>query len=312
MAGLLKPGLPWSGDCPPFDHVEPVAGESCYFFTDGPTRSSEGYCCYTLMNTVCSSSGGAGGIGRPFVVAGEARRPAVAARGDWQRAFDDQSLTQAISVELSRAWLEDARLEHASVASFARLSLELLSLGAPAELVEGALRAGLDEVEHARLCFGLASRYARVALGPSALPTSDALGQTSLLEVAVASVRDGCVQETVGALIAQAQLDAASDPAVRQALARIAADEANHAELAWKIARWAIARGGCEVRRAAARAFEEARSRCSAPSEPLGPAASELSAHGRLDALETRRVVARAWRELIEPLKNALLETGSA
>ena len=56
-----------------------------------------------------------------------------------------------------KAWTTAARAEHASVASFARFTLQLLHLGAPADLVADAQQAALDEVRHARLCFGVAS-----------------------------------------------------------------------------------------------------------------------------------------------------------
>jgi hypothetical protein len=72
----------------------------------------------------------------------------------------DLTLDEATRVELARAWLADASLEHASIASFARFTLLALSFGAPADLLAEAQHAALDEVAHAQLCFGLASRYA--------------------------------------------------------------------------------------------------------------------------------------------------------
>lgn len=72
--------------------------------------------------------------GRPFRVAGHAR----------------------VADAVVKAWTTAARAEHASVASFARFTLQLLHLGAPADLVADAQQAGLDEVRHARLCFGVA------------------------------------------------------------------------------------------------------------------------------------------------------------
>ena len=66
-------------------------------------------------------------------------------------------------------WLRAALLEHASIASFARFSLELLRYGAPPELVVGAHRAALDEVAHARLAFALASSWSGRDLGPGAM-----------------------------------------------------------------------------------------------------------------------------------------------
>jgi hypothetical protein len=47
-------------------------------------------------------------------------------------------------------------MEHASVAAFARFTLDLLALGAPADLVQSAQQALGDEIAHAELCFGLA------------------------------------------------------------------------------------------------------------------------------------------------------------
>jgi hypothetical protein len=81
---------------------------------------------------------------------------------------------------LACEWLDDARLEHASVASFARFVLELLALGAPAELVHFAQRALGDEIDHARRCFSLASRYAQEPLGPAALQVDGALAELGL------------------------------------------------------------------------------------------------------------------------------------
>ena len=44
------------------------------------------------------------------------------------------------------AWVRDALAEHASVASFARCMLELMSVGAPPQLLSAAALAANDEV----------------------------------------------------------------------------------------------------------------------------------------------------------------------
>ncbi len=56
---------------------------------------------------------------------------------------------------LAEDWGRAAATEHASVGSFARFTLDLMRFDAPPDLVESAQRAGLDEIHHARLCFGL-------------------------------------------------------------------------------------------------------------------------------------------------------------
>ena len=60
-------------------------------------------------------------------------------------------------------------MEHASIAAFARFSLELLAFGAPPDLVEQAQAAMADETRHAKLCFALAGAYAERPIGPGAL-----------------------------------------------------------------------------------------------------------------------------------------------
>ena len=66
----------------------------------------------------------------------------------WSRELTEvaQSLTEGLRQSLAREWLRAASFEHASIASFNRFSLELLVLGAPADLVDRANRAALDEV----------------------------------------------------------------------------------------------------------------------------------------------------------------------
>lgn len=136
---------------------------------------------------------------------------------------------------------------------------ELLAFGAPAELVRGAHQASLDEVRHAELGFALASAYAGRALGPARLPAAArAEGAATLDAFIEAVISEGCVGETIAALVASAQLEVALAPAVRRALTAIARDEANHAELAWRTIGWVIRTFGDEHRMTARVAFERA------------------------------------------------------
>ena len=215
---------------------------------------------------------------------------------------------------LAAAWTADALLEHASVASFSRLSLALLSAGAPADLVAGAHRAALDEIRHARLCFALASAYAGEEIAPGPFPLEpEVRAAAGLAEIAASAVREGCVGETVAAATAAEQRAGARDPAVRAALAGIAEDEARHAELAWRIVAWAVRAGGSEVRAAAARALVEA-----VGSARRGPGAERgegeeaaLRAHGRLSAPAAEEAVRAALAEVVVPCARALLASGA-
>ncbi len=179
----------------------------------------------------------------------------------WARLGDLETthLPDSIRSALGRIWAETAQMEHASIASFNRFSLQLLAVGAPPELLEGSQRAGLDEIEHARMAFALASKYGAESVGPGALDLrGDTLGSLDLPSVAAGTVEEGCVGETLAALEAEAARDGALELVVRAAWSVIAEDEARHAELAWSFVRWALDQGQPAVRAAVKEAFERA------------------------------------------------------
>lgn len=141
-----------------------------------------------------------------------------------------------------------AHLEAASVPAFERLAGELAAHGAPEALVLAARRAALDEKRHARAVGALARRFGAFVPAVEIAPVA----RRSLAEIAVENAAEGCVGETWGATVALHQAQAARDPRVRAAMARIADDEARHAELAWRVARWAEPRLSSRERRAVA------------------------------------------------------------
>jgi hypothetical protein len=207
---------------------------------------------------------------------------------------------------LAAAWLEDARSEHASVASFARATLELLALAAPPALVAACQRAGLDEVEHARVCFALAAGYAGAARGPGPLPAV-APRPADLVRLACDTFVEGCVGETTAALAAARAARRCADPAVAAALARISDDEADHAALAWATVAWAAGRGGEPVR-AALRALADRLHAdvLAAAAPPADPDADLLARHGRLDLAARHACERDAWAQLIAPAVDEL------
>ena len=218
-----------------------------------------------------------------------------------------------MAAQLAEEWLADALNEHASIASFARATIELMAVGAPADLVSRTQAASLDEVTHARLCFGLASRYGSdVAPGP--LP---ALAPRSggLERVAVDTFTEGCVGETVASLCCTRALERATDPVVRSALAVITEDEASHAALAWATVGWAVRQGGAPVLAALEVRYRELRSVRVAlragSSEPRSSTAWLLGEHGRLDAPTLRETASDAWERIIAPAYAFITRTGT-
>ncbi|MEZ4230455.1 MAG: ferritin-like domain-containing protein [Polyangiaceae bacterium] len=306
------PPPPEPGMCPPTGNVDGTMVEPCasqgwdvWFYGDPIADGEE--CCYNA-EIGCA-------VGRPFLVDDRVRTARVTSRRDWKSSLvcDVDRLSPAARRLLGAAWLEDAKLEHASVAAFARLTLELMGLGAPPELIAGSQQASLDEIQHARDCFALASAFSAEPLGPDCLAVSDALTTPSLIQLAVTTFREGCVGETIAALLAQEQLQVAESGAVRATLETIVEDETRHAELAWRVVSWAVQRGGLEVARAIRAAFE-AELRVA----PSAPATSQLEAeraehdalrrHGRLSYDDRSALRIQALREVVAPCLSALLQ----
>ena len=196
--------------------------------------------------------------GRPLHIDDRARTAPLVERGDWGADVTPSvaDLSDAARAERADFWAQVGALEHASVAGFARFSLQLMALGAPPDLLAEAQRAGADEVEHARLAYGLASAYAGRAMGPGPMRLGDLRIEADVAAVVRDLVREACVGETLGAAEAAAAVDA--DPVVRAVWRRIAADEQRHAVLGWRTLAWILDGADASLRRAARHAFAEA------------------------------------------------------
>ena len=229
--------------------------------------------------------------GRPLRVRGKIVSAPAADGEGWSASGvepDLSSLSPAGRMALADSWTETARFEHASIPAFSRLSLTLVSLGAPARLVEGAHRAALEEIEHARLAFALAGAYAGERVAPGALPElrkSPAVTAGSLAELAYESLIDGCLNEGFSAAVAAAASERTRDPAARAAWAALARDEASHAGLAWEILQWCLDRGEPDLGRRLRKAVHTTPPSVDARELPasLWP---ELEAHGWLRPAE--------------------------
>lgn len=246
-------------------------------------------------------------VGRPFLVGGELRVAVAAARSDWeacQPCPDLSGVTAAQRAALASYWRDTALLEHASIAAFARFALDLLSVGAPPELVEAATSAMQDETAHARACFALASAFAGRDVGPGKLAIDGSLDERSLEAIVITTVLEGCIGETVAALEAAEALAHATDPAVRATLARIAEDELRHAALAYRFVRWASARQGAALERLVRETFQAA---CDAPLPALDATGVSAPSHGLLSLELRRELRARVLRELVMPTLPSLL-----
>jgi hypothetical protein len=202
--------------------------------------------------------------GRPFLVDCEARVAPVIADGAWSKRGAARlpqlaHLTPDERAELAQHWTTMGQLEHASIAAFARFSLQLLALGAPPDLVDDCTRALADETAHTVLCFQLASAYAGRDIGPGMLDIQNTLQATSFGGIVELVIAEGCFGETRAALDAFDAADSAKDPVIADAYARIAQDEQRHAELAFRFVRWALERDRAAVRQRISAAILQAR-----------------------------------------------------
>lgn len=112
---------------------------------------------------------------------------------------------------LGEDWTHRALGEHASVASFSAFSIALMTNQAPSDLVNDALRAGLDEVRHATTSFDIASKLVGKEVGPGPLPESKLEFGHDLKALALAVAREGCVDETLSAFAAAVEADHIAD-----------------------------------------------------------------------------------------------------
>lgn len=253
-------------------------------------------CCYRGTAQVvvkCNDTG------RPFIVGTGARLPALKVVSGLSTVQDS-----AIATSLTEYWLHAARTEYASVAAFARLTLQLLGHGAPQRLVRDAQVASLDEIRHAEACLREAHRHtdARYAFGE--LRVDDCLREASFESLVYLNVVEGCVGETGAALVAAEQARLATDVELSALLRAIAEDEASHSALAWRILRWALKVGGEDIRRICVEAFRV----CA----PLAAASAEVpvpgidAPKGRLDDEYVGWLLRQSYFSTVLPLAREL------
>ncbi len=252
--------------------------------------------------------------GRPLRIAGVPRLASVCERSDWQHSASPwvEGMSEGLRERLAALWTRDAQLEHASVAAFARHALELLALGAPPELLAEVARAQVDEIEHARLCFGIASAYAGHPLGPAKLGLSELGREFSVdpLTVARDLFASGCVNESFAAVEAARAAELAEDPILVELLERIADDEARHAALAWRTLAWLSARYGqvAQWLRARLGRLDDSLEITLAPFSD----ADDLAEHGRLSERERVVLQRQAIATIIRPTLLVLTGMGFA
>lgn len=242
----------------------------------------------------------------------------------------DAGLDPQLRARLGELWIEDARMEHASIAAFERATLELMAMAAPPALLAELQLAASDEVVHAQRCFGLAARFSgeQREPGPLAALEPRVTGLTGLdagggsqagadwVRLALDTFVEGCVGETIATLTARRAMRDCEDPASLATLSLIVDDEGRHAGLAWQTIRW-IVESCAEHQAAVLAALEQqakvlaaaAREACEAL-PAADPQVKGLARFGRCDRRTELLARRDAWTELILPTLAAITGAG--
>lgn len=257
--------------------------------------------------------------GRPFVVAEAHRQGTLIFSGAWLEPMPaigrDHSLSAGLRQKVSEHYARAALMEHASVAAFARFALHLLSMGAPAWLLDEAQQAMRDEIEHARICFTLASSFAEQPLGPSPLFLDGALNITNPRDIILTLVKEACIGETLAAIEASEASREATVPEIAKALAKISQDETRHAQLGWKSLVWALQAVDLRTRRELVKDLQELLkqalliSECIDVGEASVPEQGTLSAYGIPSDQTARSVRSAAMTQVVAPILRTLLSS---
>ncbi|MEM9696287.1 MAG: hypothetical protein AAGA56_27325 [Myxococcota bacterium] len=313
---IASPGVNEDGQCPTavrFKNVYRFRGsrlnESATETRNQEIKRKKGFeyaemCCYDVFSERSRPVRGRpyASVSGELVVADVESHPEIAPNRYRAHAA---RLPPEVRRRLASQWLHDARMEHASVAAFGRLGLQLMAHGAPLDLVARCHRAAGDEVRHAALCLEVASGLSEssFALGPLAWQLTETPTLAALIEE---SLRDGCLGEGAAALVAEEAAAACEVDGLQDALGRLAEEEREHAALAWRVVSWALHRDP-ETTRAVLQAWveREAAELESPLAEPV--AEHEVAAWGVVSPARERWLRQRCLAEVVLPAAQRLL-----
>ena len=242
--------------------------------------------------------------GRPYMQEGKTVVARLEAKkGDWQHEELPISFGSTEERRIAgQFYLRMGLGEHASVASFNRFSLELMSLGAPAHLIQKAQEAALDEIRHAKRAFSIARSLLNKEDQPQQMSIDVHLAP-NYLELAKVVLEEAAIQETLSVLLAAEQLRVAQCPVIVEYLREVVEDESRHAELAFETLRWCIEKGGSEVREMIQRRME-APIKLSTASYPE----TAVQALGIPEQAKLQQMVRRGVEQVVLPSLRSLID----
>jgi len=162
--------------------------------------------------------------GRQLRRLGKVLLPPIVPGSSWANTKVTVTSDQPIPNGLAEQWRQNGRSEHASVAAFARVTLDLMALGAPPRLLADANADAIDEIRHTELCFSLARSLDGKSEDPGPFPEASRVrpGPASrvmgLSALAVHSLIDGALHEGVSARVVAKLAKRCEVPAIRGVL----------------------------------------------------------------------------------------------
>ena len=153
-------------------------------------------------------------------------------------------------------WRRRTEAEYTSAAIAQQVTLWLIQLGAPPDLIRDGLRVVDDELTHSELSTEVAEHAGgdagRPLIDPSSLMLAGAGAGDPSGALVSAIVRFFCIGETLAVPLFRMLRAQCSVPVALRALDRVLKDEARHRQFGWDVLDWALLAGGASVRDALA------------------------------------------------------------
>ena len=142
------------------------------------------------------------------------------------------------NAKLSAKWILQGLDEHSSIGTFAKFSIDLMSIGAPLWMIQLAHEAAIDEIRHAQISFDFANAYSDstkcAMVGP--FPKHEVHVDRDWNRISIDAALGGCIGETLAAFKMKRDVSA-----VLGYEGQMAMDEVKHAALAWASVKWMTA-----------------------------------------------------------------------
>lgn len=146
------------------------------------------------------------------------------------------------SERVRNEWLRRVEAEYRSAAFAQHLTLWLIQIGAPVELVHDGLAIVADELRHARLSFDVFTAAGGQG-GPQLVQETLQLPRTSAPlehDLFVCNLNTFVVGETVAVRLFKRLRELCEVPVARMALDTILVDEVRHREFGWTVLDWML------------------------------------------------------------------------